>query len=211
MKTAIISILIMTSFFPLMAEEVNPYIWEAAEAGLNIYLQKIPTDMLAKYGFNSTSELKKAKLGKPINLLLVKSESSELLNEENKDDSLFINTTLWYFPVKVNGKTASFLIVDKVNENWKAVSLGHASLAEEVANISSAWSEKEGYTYQLAVNYQAKEFYFSIPQINFKNLTPIEFKQNKLFKKADKYKSLEKAEKTLKSVKARAKALKETF
>ena len=53
--------------------------------------------------------------------------------------SLITETMLWHFPIQVNGKTKTLLVVDHMSDGWKAVSLGYAPLAHEWNQVARQW------------------------------------------------------------------------
>ena len=93
-------------------------------------------------------------------------------------------TNLWYFPLSVNNIIRSILVIDKIGNEFKAVSIGYANLARAINTLKNKWTSSTGYRFKLVVVYQAKSFLYTIPELNNYNLTLIELPDASLLENA---------------------------
>jgi hypothetical protein len=84
---------------------------------------------------------------------------------------------MWFFPILLEGESKAMLVVDRDGENWKAVSFGYAGLGHELNEVLARWPESKGFHPQLIAVFQAKRFYFTVPEVNDFNLTEIRLPQ----------------------------------
>jgi|GEM_PF-548968 len=146
---------------------------QAANKGLLPFLKKIPAALLADYGFKKDEPLEQAVLGVPFKLHTITPVALGSYTTGRPVESLVSETNLWYFPIMLAGESRVFLIVDRMKNNWQAVSLGQANLAKEIAGIRKLWPKSAGYNPRFIVVYQASEYLFSVPEKGPDNLTPI--------------------------------------
>jgi len=78
---------------------------------------------------------------------------------------------MWYFPVQIAGQPRAILVVDWLDNQWQAVSLGYAGLAKELGVLSRQWNASQGYNPMLIVVFQAKQYLFTVPEKDSQNLT----------------------------------------
>jgi hypothetical protein len=147
----------------------------AAEKGLQKFLQKIPNESKTIYGFDLNDSLELACLGKPFNLYKISPSGITQFEPGNSVNSIISKTNLWYFPVILNNEIKSLLVVDTLNGKWTAVSLGYKKLAGELSKIRKQWPESKGFTPKIIIVFQANKYLFTIPEIDKYNLTLIDF------------------------------------
>ena len=82
-------------------------------------------------------------------------------------------TALWYFPLLLEQREVAVLVVDRVADQWRAVSAGYPVLAAELALVRRAWPRAAGYHPRLVHARQAGALFFALPGLNDVNLTPI--------------------------------------
>jgi len=147
---------------------------DAAETGLPFFLGQIPPGSKELYGFGSTDDLSAARLGGPSQMLTITPAAIEKSSFSTTVSSLLSETSMWFFPIKLGNESKAMLVVDRdEGGTWKAVSLGYAGLGHELNGILAQWPESKGFHPQLIAVFQAKQFYFNVPQVDDFNLTPI--------------------------------------
>lgn len=156
----------------LMAESTPPEaVLKAAADGLQPFIAKIPADSMEQYGFSDGAAGNAAELGAPFLLNTITPQALEKYQAGMTVASLVTPTTLWYFPVLVGGQIRAILVVDRLNNQWQAVSLGYAGLAKELDTLSRQWKAADGYHPMLIVVFQAQQYLFSVPEKDAYNLT----------------------------------------
>ena len=159
-----------------LAQDVPLEVIKAAEEGLQPFLRKIPKRLIEEYGFDKGDYLEEAYLGRPFNLYKITPDALSNYRTEDTIDSIISETSHWYFPIMLNNSTKTILVVAKVGDNWKAITLGYVPLVRELAEIQQQWPKSKGYNPRLVVVLQAKEYLFTVPEMDAYNLTPIVFK-----------------------------------
>ena len=156
-----------------IAEEAHSAITEAAEEGLQPFLNRIPRGELEKFGFVKEDSPDQAYTGSPFRLHTITPAALSAYQPGDSADSIISETGMWYFPVMLKNEIRAILIVDQVKGRWKAVSLGKAKLAGELAKVRKQWSERKGYNPLLIAVFQAGEYLFTVPEKDAYNLTPL--------------------------------------
>jgi len=151
----------------------------AARKGLQSFLKKLPEESTIMYGFDKHDSLECAYLGKPFNLYTIAPSKISHFKTGDSVSSIISKTNLWYFPVMLNHKIKSILVVDKLNNKWLAVSLGYTNLAMEIVKIRQQWPESKGFNLKIIVVFQANKYLFTIPEIDGYNLTLIDYPNEK--------------------------------
>jgi len=149
---------------------------DAANKGLPGFLQTI-TSKKANYGFKSSDQ--NFVLAEPFELHMITPKALSCFKPGDTVSKIVSKTGIWLFPVLVNGEYRSILTVDKMNNSWKAVSLGRAPLARKLQLIRQTWPISKGYHPQLIVVYQATKYFFHVPEVDSTNITLISSKENK--------------------------------
>jgi hypothetical protein len=70
----------------------------------------------------------------------------------------------WYFPVMMGNQIRCFLVVDRMDGRWEAVSLGYVTLAKFMNQIRLSWAAEKGYNPVLIAVFQAKKYLVLIPE-----------------------------------------------
>jgi hypothetical protein len=144
---------------------------EAAETGLPFFLGQIPPGSKGLYGFASTDDLSAARLGGPLQMHTMTPAAIEKSSSSATVSSVLSDTSMWFFPVLIENESRAMLVVDRDGETWKAVSLGYAGLGHELNELLAQWPESKGFRPQLIAVFQARQFYFTVPQVGDFNLT----------------------------------------
>ena len=96
----------------------------AARAGLARFLDAIPKDRTAGYGFADRAEIARARLAPPYHLWIVDPKGQHVAE-----------TSEWRFPVEVDGRYRALLTVSPVDGKYQAVDFGAAGLAAELFTL----------------------------------------------------------------------------
>ena len=153
--------------------EADSAITKAAEEGLQPFLNRIPQGELEKFGFAKEDSPDQAYTGSPFRLHTITPAALSAYQPGDSADSIISETGIWYFPVMLKNEIRAILIVDQIKGRWKAVSLGKAKLAGELAKVRKQWSERKGYNPLLIAVFQAGEYLFTVPEKDAYNLTPL--------------------------------------
>jgi hypothetical protein len=172
-RTIFLAALLWLSGNPLSAQPVPPEVLDAASNGLPAFLASVPATTRESYGFPSDSDLTQARLGAPLLQYTVTPAALTNRARSTAVSSLITETPLWYFPIQMNGETKALLAVDHMSDGWKAVSLGYAPLAREWTLVARQWPASKGYHPRLVTVFQAKQHYFTVPEVDDRNLTLI--------------------------------------
>jgi hypothetical protein len=165
-------------FFPALApaETPPPEAVAAAEAGLVKFLTEvIPPSELVNFGFAEGEAVAEARVGEPWLLYTITPDALRGATEETAVEDIVTPTGLWFFPVILGGRARSILTVALMDGQWEAVGLGKAPLAAELDKISARWPKANGYTPKLVAVYQATAYFFTVPEQDSSNLTPLTF------------------------------------
>ncbi|MDP8237339.1 MAG: hypothetical protein P9M08_13235 [Candidatus Erginobacter occultus] len=157
------------------AETPPPEVLTAAEAGLSRYLSEIPPEELVNLGFPPGADLLAARVGEPWPLYTITPDALLSAAEDTDVETLVSPTGLWYFPVILDGSWLNIITVDRMEGEWEAVALGRAPLASELEKITRQWPKANGYTPKLVAVYQAAAYFFTVPEKNTRNFTPLTF------------------------------------
>jgi hypothetical protein len=153
---------------------------EAAATGLPFFLGQIPPGSQQLYGFSAVDDLSRAQLGGALRMHTITPVSLESSSSSTPVSSIKSETSMWFFPVLLDGESKAMLVVDREGEAWKAVSLGYAGLGHEWNGLLAQWPESKGFHPQLVAVFQARQFYFTVPEIDDFNLTQLTLPQGEL-------------------------------
>jgi hypothetical protein len=142
-----------------------------ADVGLRQYLIQIPKRELQTCGLPADVLPEQLSLGMPFHLHCILPNALTDATSVTATEQLLTPTTQYYIPVLVDGISRSVLIVDRVQGQWKAVSLGHAVLGTALGRILADWPENQGFHPKVVLVPQAKEVLFTIPEVSDTNLT----------------------------------------
>jgi len=147
----------------------------AAEAGLLPFLKSLPPEELGNFGFSPGDQLPQARIGDPWQLYTITPSALLKAGADTPVDTLISPAGLWYFPVILGDRSRSILVVDEMENGWEAVSLGKSSLAGEMQKLKRQWPKARGYEPKLIAIYQAASYFFTIPEKDSENFTPLTF------------------------------------
>ncbi len=166
MKTLILVITVLLCMSPLAAEAVTAPadLTDAAKVGLKHFLDLIPAGSRQEYGFSETGSLDKAYLGDPFNLHVITPDALFSYSEGVPVASILTPIDQWYFPVMMENQIRCFLVVDRMDGQWEAVSLGYVTLAKFMNQIGLSWPAEKGYNPVLIAVFQAKKYLVLIPE-----------------------------------------------
>jgi hypothetical protein len=157
----------------LWAQPTPPEVLTAASNGLPAFLASVPLGNRALYGFTNDTDLAQARLGVPLRIYAITPTALASHPAESTLPLLLSETTLWYLPVLVGEDAKAILVVDRMAGEWKAVSFGYAPLAQELNQIAKQWPASAGYHPKLVAAFSASRYYFAVPEVDDRNLTPI--------------------------------------
>jgi hypothetical protein len=140
---------------------------------LPFFLGRISPGSKELYGFASTDDLSAAQLGRPRQMLTITPAAIQKSSSGATVSSILSETSMWFFPIQIESEAKSMLVVDRDRGEWKAVSMGYAGLGHELNELLAQWPESKGFHPQLVAVFQAKQFYFTVPEVDDFNLTKI--------------------------------------
>ncbi len=166
-------LLLLSAVSESMAGDTPHDVIQAAEEGLQPFLKRIPQGERERFGFTKTDNPEQAYLGNPFRLHTITPAAISEYQPGDTANSLISETRMWYFPVMFENEFRTILIVDHMDGQWKAVSLGRAKLARQLGKVSKDWSRKRGYAPRLIAVFQAGEYLFTVPEKGDYNLTSL--------------------------------------
>ena len=146
---------------------------QAARQGLRPFLDKIPRNSLDQFGFDQADSFDAAVLGAPFLVHTITPSALKQYQSGVTVTSLLTPTSLWYFPVLIAGHPKAILVVDQLNHQWQAVSLGYPYVAREWDAVCKQWPESQGYHPVFIAIFQAHQHEFTVPEKGADNLTPL--------------------------------------
>lgn len=103
----------------------------AAAKGMAEFLQQIPHQETAKYGFKNVAEMSRTRLGTPIEIFTAQPDA--LMSYSGTGFGLLLRTTgQWYVPVLVGPEYRALLTVTQMDDEWEVVGISGAELAVEL-------------------------------------------------------------------------------
>ena len=153
--------------------EPPPEVSRAAETGMPALLGNLPDGALSDYGFGGAAERGRARLGEPFQLATIDPRALLAYRPGDNPEALLTDTTLWYFPVTVDGAIRCLLVVDRTAAGWEAVSLGYVPLARAVDDLLRARAAAGGARPRLVAVFQAREYLYTVPGEAAPTLTPL--------------------------------------
>jgi len=157
------------------AETAPPEAITAGQAGLLPFLELITPEDMSHFGLSPGDDITEAVLGTPFQLYTI--TPSKLLNAKDNTpvDSLTSPTGQWLFPIVLDGTSRAILTVEQMDGEWQAVTMGKAGLAGEMEKLNGQWPKANGYEPKLIAIYQAASYFFTIPEQDSENFTPLTF------------------------------------
>ncbi len=157
------------------AETAPPEAIAAAQAGLLPFLQPITPEDMSNFGLAPGDNVSDAILGDPFQLYTITPAKLLDANDDTPVDSLLSPTGRWFFPIVLAGESRAILAVEKMDEEWQAVTMGMTGLAIEMEKINRQWPKSKGFEPKLIAIYQAACYFFTVPEMGNKNFTPLTF------------------------------------
>lgn len=109
-------------------------------------------------------------MGVPLNLDTIIPEDLIEYQENTPVTAILSRTNLWYFPVMLKNEAKTILVVDQIEGEWQAVSLGNTNLAKTLVAITQHWQASEGFNPKLIAVFQANQYLLAVPEVNTKGL-----------------------------------------
>jgi hypothetical protein len=150
-----------------------PEVLKSAQEGLQAFLSRVPLEARGHYGFTRSDDFQQARLGTAFNLYTITPQSLLTSGADTPVTSLLSKTAMWYFPVMIHNEIRALLVVDQVDGQWQAVSLGYAELAKALDRVGQRWPQAEGFHPQLIAVFQAKEYLVRVPEYSSNDLISI--------------------------------------
>lgn len=166
-------IILFSAVSMIAAQDVPPEVIEASKKGLPLFLNKIPNGALEKFGFDNAVSLDQVRTGSPFKLFQITPAALSSYRIGDTVHSVISKTQMWYFPIMIKDEIKAILVIDRMDDQWQAVSLGYAVIARELNKVIRKWPKSSGYNPLLISVFQAKEFLFNVPEINAYNLTSL--------------------------------------
>jgi hypothetical protein len=157
----------------LWGQPAPPEVLNAASNGLPAFLSSVSLGNRELYGFTNDADQAQARLGVPLRVYTITPKNLASHPAEGKLMPLLSETALWYFPVLVGDDTRAILVVDRMADGWRAVAIGYAPLARELHLITKQWPASAGYHPRLVAAFSANRLYFTVPEVDDQNLSPI--------------------------------------
>jgi len=157
------------------AETAPPEAIAAAEAGLLPFLELITPEDMSHFGLSPGDNISEAVLGTPFQLYTITPTKLLDAGDDTPVSSLISPTGSWLFPIVLDGKSRAILTVEQMEGEWQAVTMGKSGLAGEMEKLNYQWPKAKGYEPKLIAIYQAASYFFTIPDQESENFTPLTF------------------------------------
>ena len=174
-KLLLILLLVLIVALQVGAQNVPQEVVQTAEEGLPIFLSLISPSWMENFGFSENDNLDDAVLGRPFQEYSIYDTDVENYREEDTIYDVLTESLIWYFPVMIADESKCLLGVGKMDDNWEAVSIGNAWLAQSVALARQVWPISEGYDPLFCVKQSISTYFFTIPQVDEYNLTQLNY------------------------------------
>ncbi len=155
---------ILQIFFLLPAYSMPPeQVVNAARKGLKSFLAAIPPQDLNGMGFLDQSEVDNALLGEGFQVYAAHPNNvSSYAKKVADSSSMVIPTNEWQFLIVTNDQARSILTVDRMQNEWKAVAVGAAGLARQLAKIVEKYPAHAGYSHKFIKVFQPRSDFVEI-------------------------------------------------
>lgn len=126
------------------------------------------------YGFAEADNLAVAVLGEPARLYFLDDKDVRAYQNGQALQAILKPAGQWFVPVAMGGTNRAMLgVVDAGDGKWIGSTFGMAPLARTWQNIQAAWPGTQEFTPQLVICPPAEGYFFTVPQIQPANLTPL--------------------------------------
>ena len=128
MKKNILLLLLLLGFILLWSTEVQDVL-ASADKGFSTFFTAVQKKSYEKYGFDRGDIVSDFTFGTPFQILAIDPGKIQQEKSENDLFSLTENSELWYVPVVKKENVCCLLLIDKINDDFEAVSMGYRPLA----------------------------------------------------------------------------------
>jgi hypothetical protein len=151
-----------------------PGLGDAAQSALKKFLPALDSGAMKKtHGFAAEDDFKELSLGEPFEPFYLNPDGIGKYAGGKVMDSLVPSAT-WSFPVFSRGHLACLVSVVKWTDGkLLEEKLGMPELARAWAAITEAWPAGKGYTPIFIVVPSHQRFFFTVPQVEPPNMTPV--------------------------------------
>jgi hypothetical protein len=174
------AILAMCSTVHAAAPPPEKEIHAAARAAMAKFEKSLTSkEVKETHGFAGDDDFSKIEFGTPVEQKMLRQDR---LNEAKavQLEEVLAPTSVWYVPVKSNGKLACLVSVRQEDGNrWVEDKLGMVELARTLGAVAEAWPKDKGYTPVLVIVPAMQRFYFQIPEKSPANLTLLDIRAPK--------------------------------
>ncbi|MGA2177235.1 MAG: hypothetical protein ABSH38_19850 [Verrucomicrobiota bacterium] len=126
------------------------------------------------YGFAEADNLASAVLGEPARLFFIDDKDVQAYHDGQALDGILKPAGEWFVPVAIGGTNRAMLgVKDAGDGKWIGATFGMAPLARKWQSIQAWWPSSGKFTPQLVICPPAEGYYFTVPQIQPPNLTPL--------------------------------------
>jgi len=150
---------------------------EAGDAALRKFLPVVQRKTQAhrlELGIKPEDDLDHLTLGKPFEPHFLPPDSIAKFAPGDKIEKFLIPTGQWYFPVVSNGRAACLIAVAKMPDgSWAPATMGMPELAHTWSMVTEAWPAAKGFTPLLIIVPSRLQFFFTVPQAAYPNLTQL--------------------------------------
>lgn len=148
-------------------------ITQAAQDGLRRFLALD----LSSCGIPTNITPQQVTLSRPFRLFKITPQALAAYRAGATITDMALPTDQHYLLAQIAERTTCLLVIDRVEDQWRAVSLGCPQFAVELGRVLAAWPEAKGYHPQFIVMRQAGQILFTIPEQDAVNLTPVQMPQ----------------------------------
>jgi hypothetical protein len=150
---------------------------EAGYAALQKFLpviqRKTPAHRL-ELGIKPEDDLNHLTLGEPFEPHFLTADSIAKFAAGDKIEDLLVPAGQYYFPVVSNGHAVCLIAVAKMADgSWVPATMGMPELAHAWSMVTDAWPAKKGFTPLLIIVPSRLQFFFTVPQASYPNLTEL--------------------------------------
>ena len=109
----------------------------AAQAGLTTFQGLVDAKNHAALGFTSPEDVRRARLGEPMPIFLIRLDALQRFTEDTNPDTLLMDARRALYPVEVDQRIATSLTVTQHDDGWRATDFGNSAVARAVTRFRS--------------------------------------------------------------------------
>ena len=113
----------------------------AAQAGLAAFQGLVNAKNHAALGFTSPEDVRRAHLGEPMPVFLIRLDALQRFQEDTGSDTLLMDAKRALYPVEVDQRVATSLVVTQHDDGWRATDFGNSAVARAVTKHRSSPSD----------------------------------------------------------------------